>query len=165
MNGSYVMPLWLWLVIVALVLSVVIPAIIRMFRKSLPNDENLIEIGKLVNGLLNPLQLDTIRLAQELEKLSRWPGGTIAAFLANTMFPDPKHNEWALKTVGKYALDFAPRVKNIVLRFGAEGMVEPELKQYFDTVPNVQTISRIAACLVCLAYRKNGISLMPWKSE
>ncbi len=112
-------------------------------------------------GLFTPLQIDAFRLAKELVPLGRWPGGSLAAFIANNMIPDPKYNEWQRKVVSTYALDFAHRVRSLVLRFGKEGLSEPELEQYFTSIPNAKYLTEIQGRIIGLACRINGIQVEP----
>ncbi len=157
MTPTYSMPFWLWIGIVVLALSVAIPAIIGIFRKH--------KFPSKSDEVLTPLQRDAFRLAQELVPLGRWPGGSLAAFIANTILPDPKYNEWQQKVVSTYALDFAHRVKNIALRFGKEGLSEPGLEQYYTSIPNAKYLIEIQGRIVSLACRINGIQVEPRVSQ
>jgi hypothetical protein len=127
-----------------------------------PTSVNLIESNKLTDDIFTPLQIEAFCLAHKLNKLAQWPGGSLTRLIVDKIFTSPEHNEWARKTVATYALDFAWQVKEIELRFEKEyGIEDLELRQYFEFAPDVKSISRIAVCVVCLAHRKNGISVMP----
>ncbi len=122
----------------------------------------LIKFGKIAEGVLTPLQLDAIRLAKELASLSqKAQGSTLSKLIINRLMPDPNINEWQRSIVSEYALDFAPKVRNLALKFGKEGFDEPELVQYFDSIPNAQCLPSIQGNIVRLALKMDGIKVRP----
>jgi hypothetical protein len=123
------------------------------------------EISRLKTSqisLFTPLQIEAFGLAKDLVSLSRRAqGSTLSTFLINKLMPDPNVNEWQRAVVSEYGLDFAPRVRNLVLRFGKEEIYELDLEQYFDSIPNAQCLPAIQGNLVRLALKMDGIKVRP----
>ena len=107
-------------------------------------------------------RLKPSHIAKELTALNRQAKGkTPAAFVVNNfLLPDPSHNENLHQVISSYAVDFAPKVKSIVLRFSKEAKVrEPMLEPYFDSIPDASHIPIIQESLVRMALRIDGIYL------
>jgi len=134
--------------------------------------ENLEEARSQV-AIFTPLQLTALTVAKQLGELLREVEPL--KIISDADYPDThegqtqkildrlnrveEYNSRFVKVADRYAWEFAPRVKDVVLLFGQEGLNEPELRQFIEAVMTQDDLLRVRARLVCLAFQQEGIQL------
>lgn len=156
MTHGYSMPLYLWLGIIALCLSVAIPAIIRMIRHR-PTE------------LFRPLQIDAISLAIELAKFSKEmherPDFVLPTFedsVAGTVARVEFLQRRDAIIGSTYRQRFGDRLSQIVDRLGSEGVKRHFLdsKVAGDIHESIEA-QTTANHLIGAAFELNGLYLYP----
>ena len=134
----------------------------QAWQESIDHQNRMIEIGRILDGVLSPLQMDTFRLGQELRLFAievgprpkvnpnNLDGGysTHKHIMTDYMLSDP----WFEKLRSGYKLRFADRVKSIRFKLGKAGCTDANLlDQWMESVKNsidlfecARTLDRVA---------------------
>lgn len=154
--AHYSMPIWLWLGIVGLALSVFVPAMVGIFRRRKAHNQQ---------AILSSLQANTLALSREIraflheinpppkfpeaepikagENVTTWT----ARITAETDAWNVAYGQWVRKRLYGYQQRYLARVKGIANEIGAKsGMVVAPLMEYvndpeplidFDALPDI----------------------------
>lgn len=135
-------------------------------RESIAEQNRLVDLGRSVDGLLQPLQIDALRYTKDLDAflenelntfpnhgdLSRYSQKEVDAFLE-------QKNIWLRKVESAYELRFAPREKDLVLRFGKKGISI----RYVASKPGYlmihERLSDTIAAIVSAVHELDGITV------
>jgi hypothetical protein len=112
----------------------------QVWRESIAFQNKLIELGRSIDGVLNPIQIDAIRLATDLRKFTASVGPR--PVVDKSKFPSTQQgiidhlrevhrvlDPWEEMVRAKYELDFQDRVEELRKRFAAEGLPSDSLRE------------------------------------
>jgi hypothetical protein len=159
MTPHYAMPWYLWTGITALVLSVIIPAILRMLsRKRLPSSTHGSEESAKELVMFTPLQIEAIKLSKDLmdfvsnfEPLPEYEKGNTNALGARL--------KWRERLQASYQLKFEEREMNILLKF-QQNNIRPNFPEAIRRIQKLEELIPInAANYVAMAHQLDGLEL------
>lgn len=146
----------------------------QAWRAAIDEQNRLVALGHLADGALGPYQIEAIKIVKDLRELLHELGPQPVCDTTSYL-NDPDlnakelsrwHDEiepWRKKLRSKFALNIAPRVKELMHRFGEQGIAANPLIHYSEVIQNEQQVPVLQAQLICLAYRMDGIKLRPEK--
>ena len=182
MMQAYRIPLWLWVGIVVLALSVAIPAIIGRFKSPIPlpgqnnvddqKQREYYEIGIRTTQMFSELQLEAFHLVWSLNKWYsefepepvyeglQTGSGSTEAYLKWLLSGGP-HGNWENKISASFSLHWEEKSRTLLLRFQEQGYRDYHLEGLINKVrgSSAKRFTEIRERLTTLALRSSGLDL------